>query len=280
MGEYYYLVAGLPEPVLEGKKALPSFREVADEALEIVSEDDAELIFLVRAPFDHANIMNVLEQRGLPFDVRGTFSEEELRAELKQPDLLPDYIQVFLTAYEEKRVLFQGMSWEDQLNMLFYEQMLTHENDFIREYYTFEMDLRNLLAAQNARELKELLAESGDERKDVSAFVVGGNEISERIVKSNAPDFSVPAILPWSKKLFEFSKDNLEAFEKNVDELRFHMLDELYALSGFGIETVLGTLLQLAIVERWKKLELDTGKAQLDGYVTRIKSEYQMPKEF
>ena len=143
---YYYLVTALPDLALEEKKSAHSSRALMDDIADFIADEDLALLRLIRLPFDNANLINQLESRQRPFTAQGNFSPEELLQGIKTPDLLPGYMQHFIQAQKESRQLFPEVSAEDQLNWLFYDEVTQHDNPFIAEWFTFELNLRNFLA--------------------------------------------------------------------------------------------------------------------------------------
>lgn len=75
---YYALVAGLPDIVPEEKRSLFSsvaFRQLLSEHLHPEDLRLAELFYL---PFDHFNLLNLLFDRNMEWDERGTIQEKAL----------------------------------------------------------------------------------------------------------------------------------------------------------------------------------------------------------
>ncbi len=275
---YYYLVAGLPDILIDNtKKGLP-LALVLDEILTQVAPDDAALFTLLKYHYDNKNLVTLLENTDKEFDTRGNLTLEELELEIKMPGLLPGYMIDFLEAYKEGKPLFPQLSLEDQLSWLYYDYLSTHENAFIRDWSTFDCDLRNVLAGLNGRKLEK------DQGADNSQFsreqsIICRNDVSERVLKSNAPDFSLSSGYAWVEKLLSFGQDSLVEYEKNIDLLRWETLDELTTFSYFQIETLLSFYIKLRIVERWQKLEPAIGKETLDKLLAEFAAGYTIMEE-
>lgn len=183
---YYFLVAGLPDLILDEGKSIPAFSDFFAETEELVSEDDRKLLRLIRLPFDNGNLITILENTG-EFDSRGNYTREELTAYIKDPEGLPKYMQDFLEAYKENHVVFPGLILRDQLNWLFFEEITAHPNKFIREWFTFELDLRNLSAGINSRkDIEHLNNLATDRERSITSMVIGRNDVAETILRSNA----------------------------------------------------------------------------------------------
>lgn len=278
---YYYLVAGLADLVLDEGKSQVSFTDFVAEIEEQIAEPDQKLLQCIRLPFDNKNLIAVLEQQDREFDNRGNFSREEMQNALKDSEIFPQYMQDFIEVWKEKKAVFQGLIPEDQLNCFFYGSITSHKNQFIREWFTFDRDLRNLIAGMNSRKKLSHFDSLKSEREPLlSKFLVGGNDVAETILRSNAPDFGAISMVPWAEKLFAMSSLDIDSFEKGVDMLRWDMLDELTIFSYFQIETILAYCIKLTLVERWRSLDSKTGGEILEKLVEELKSGFSVPAEF
>jgi uncharacterized protein YlaN (UPF0358 family) len=275
-GSYYFLVAGLPDISLDEGKNIPSFCDFMAETEEQVSSDDQKLLKLIRLPFDNVNLVAVLEDSG-EFDPRGNFSREELTSSLKNTERLPRYMQIFLEAHHENHPLFPGLIVRDQLNWLFFDEVTSHSNSFIREWYTFELNIRNLAAGINSRKGLKHFDELATERdRAISSVVIGRNDVAEQILRSSAPDFGLSSILPWTERVLAFSRGTLLDFEKGLDSIRWETLSDLTAFSYFGIEKVLAFAIKLAMVERWKALDPETGRERLEKLTEELRAGFSV----
>lgn len=271
--EYYYLAAGLPEIELGKLRDKVDFAGLAGDCADLVSDADRPLFQFIRYPYDHANLLALLKgSSDHQWDNRGYFSRDQIEKQLKGIGELPDYMVRFIRAYQEKRPINSDLSWEDQLFELFFEEVLALDNHFIYDYYLFELDLRNVLAAINYREMLK----KGPAKKPLSAYLLGGDSQKERIVRSNAPDFGLSGVLPWVEKVAALSQSDLTAYEKSLDELRLAVLDDLSSGSVFGVEVILATCLRAAIAQRWQELDKTRGKAMLDNLLANAKKQYSI----
>jgi hypothetical protein len=267
---YYYLVSGLPDIFLDEGKACPSLKEFIDDMAAQVSGDDAGLLRLLLFAFDNENLINLLEKKDREFNSYGNFSEEELAGEIKAGDSLPAYMVWFIEAFRESKSLFPNLSREDQLNWLFYDWLRESRNEFIREWFTFELDLRNLITGLNCRIYK----------RPLEANIICRNDVAELILKSNAPDFSLAPVFPWVERVLSLNRENLVEYEKSLDNLRWEFLNDLTIFSYFQIETIISYCIKLYMVERWNLLKPETGKEMFDRLVEELKSTFQVPSDF
>jgi hypothetical protein len=280
-GNYYYLVAGLPELLLDTGKQQLSCVDFLSEAAEQLSRDDLRLLQLLQLPFDNDNLLSQLLKTDVPFDKKGSIGEEELATGIKFPDELPEYMQQFIESFRENRSPAPGLTPADQLAWFFHEAMTGQENDFIREWYTFDLHLRNVIAGINCRkELGHLEALATEREKAVASVIVGRDDVAEAILRSNAPDFGLATALPWIEKLVALSRGPIEEFEKGIDDMRWEVLDEMTIASHFRAETVFAFFIKLTIVERWLALDPVSGRERLDRLLDELTASYSVPVEF
>ncbi|MDR3012677.1 MAG: DUF2764 domain-containing protein [Chitinispirillales bacterium] len=278
---YYYLVSSLPDLLIDDSKNVPAFRTVVGEVMDELSTEDREFVSAMMRPVDNRNLVNMLEQNSEEFDDRGNYSREELAAAVRMPGDLPEYMQVFMSAHKESRQLFPGLSALDQLTWLFYDAMAESGNDFSRNWFEFDANLRNVAVGINIRkELGHIEALATDRDRPAALTVVGRGDAAEAVLRSTAPDFGLASSLPWVEKVNALSKGGLTDMEKGLDELRWGMLDELSPLDYFQAETVAVFMVKLQIVYRWLKLDPVTGREKLDKLVSELMESFVMPEGF
>ena len=101
--EYYYLVAGLREWTLDSDTKGFDAREIVDEILAEVSNNDRRAIGLLYAYYDCENIIACREQRGR-HNPLGNLSREQVEQVLNEAcySLLPSRLAKVVELYAEK----------------------------------------------------------------------------------------------------------------------------------------------------------------------------------
>ena len=190
-------------------------------------------------------------------------------------------MQLFLEGYRENRPPAPHLTSRDQLAWYFYETMGNSSEPFIKEWYTFDLQLRNLLAGINCRkDFAHLDALATEREKAASVLLIGRGDIAEAILRSNAPDFGLSTQVPWVDRLIGLSRGPVKEFEKGIDTLRWEMLDEMTLFSYFRAATVFAFFIKLTIVERWQTLDPKTGREYLDRLLDELKASYAVPAIF
>ena len=161
------------------------------------------------------------------------------------------------TAKDLALIEFVERSFDDgNLGPDFYRQALSHRNRFIREYYAFDLEIRNA----KVRYLNSALGrETG--RDEIS--------LSDSTFESREPfckEAELDAIL--------HGKDIL-ARERNIDNLYWNMLDELTVQHYFDMDVILAFILKLHIIDRWHLLDEQTGREMFRKLVDEVRGTFK-----
>ncbi|MBR6858467.1 MAG: DUF2764 family protein [Bacteroidales bacterium] len=160
--------------------------------------------------------------------------------------------------------LIRGFS-DKELDADFYAQALKGRNRFLREYFRFDLNLRNAkvryLNAQLGREPDQDLMTGEDpeaEDVDIDGFRFTGGEFEEAI--------KVDTIL---------SNTDLVAREKGLDDILWDKIDSLATFHYFDIEAVLAYIAKLHIVTRWLKLDEEVGRDVFRRLLKDVRGTYR-----
>lgn len=262
MGQYYYLVAGLPDLTLDDSKipfTITAFREELEKEL---TSQDKKLVDLFFLKFDNKNLIKQVLFPDFDADPRGSITYDEFTdlfktvKEKERPPRnkhIPIYFTEFFRLYlekegEEKKQL---IPWEDRLSALYYSYAMGNKNKFVAAWFEFNLNINNLLTAFTARKY-------GLNRAD---YIVGDNEVARLLRASQARDFGLDdsvACLPALQRIAE--ETDLLVREKKTDRLKWEWLDEQTFFNPFNMESVFAYLLKLEMLERWVTLDKATGE--------------------
>lgn len=138
----------------------------------------------------------------------------------------------------------------DNLCEEFYTEALSHRNRFIREYFTFDLNVRNAKVRYLNAELgrpaaKDVLDIDGGEFEEAARLgsVLGSGDILSR--------------------------------ERGIDELTWDKIDEITTFDYFDIEAILGFLSKLQIVSRWFLLDEQTGREMFRKLVSEVRGTFK-----
>ena len=268
---YYYLVAGLPDIILDQKKLSLTIADFREEMEYHLHPDDYSLVKLLFLPFDNVNLLNLLLKNKKPFLQTGNFTQSLLEEEIKEPASLPSYMQQFIHAFKSETPVYQGYSWENQLTWMYYNYVLEVDNSFLQAWFEFNLNVNNIISAFNVRKYK-LSKESA---------YIGNNLITEALKRSTLKDFGLSNDFEFMEKLQSIDESgNAMEREKAVDLLRWNYLDELNTFNYFSIEVLIAFVIKLFMVDRWIQLDPETGRKMFKQIINDLEKSYEFPKEF
>jgi len=268
---YYCLVAGLQDITIDIHKVLYTQVAFKKELKAELHPEDYGLVEQLFLPIDNKNLLNLLTKSGKPFNENGNFGLEILEENIKEPGDLPGYMVAFITAFKAKTPLLPEMSPENELTSLFFDHVCSSTNDFIRNWYTFELNMRNLVVALLSRK-HDLPFENQ---------IIGTGEVSQAIKKSHARDFGLSGELPYLEEVANLVRnDNIQEREKALDSIRWAYLDEVTFFEYFTIDKVLAYTLKLGLIDRWLAIDKDHGTELFKKLLAELKSSYKLPETF
>lgn len=188
---YVYIVAGLPDIVLDFKNSNLSYEDVANGIKQFVSPEDIKIIELCEEGFD-----------------------------------------------------------QEKLTPLFYQEIESSRNNFLRFYYTFDRNIRNTQVAY--------LAKKSGVKYD--AFIVGESDNEYEEYKS------VETIL---------SNSNILEREHLLDCLRWDKVNVLSTFDYFNLNKILAFLIKLNIVDRWNRLDEASGRELFKKLVDDVRGTFK-----
>lgn len=286
MRNYYYLVAGLPELIMDQDRKDFSVNALKQEVKEQVSSSDYRLVEFLHLPYDNDNFLNKLLNRGLEFNDLGSYEKfvfDELDENINQ---LPQYMQDFYYRFTGKqRSADDAVDQDEQPKDIFeveklpeirflesfYDLALSQNNDFIRYWFSFTRDFNNVLTALNCRRLGV----------DPATQLVGNNWLTEVLVKSQAADFGLKREVDYIDRLIQATDitDVLER-ERKLDLIKWDMSVEFTTWDYFNINFILGFFVRAGIVHRWLKLDAKTGEELFKKLFDDLKSSYNLSEKF
>lgn len=283
--EYYYLIAGLPDLILDQEQKDFNLIALKNEIKENIHPNDYRFVELLFSEYDNDNFLNYLFERNKEFSPLGKYPQE-LYVEFEENlDQFPDYIQKFYTLQKGTNVLEdEGEAKEDflysdkiekQIEVQFFESFLAFitqsGNRFLKEWFEFLTAYNNTLVAISSRK----------EGMDPAAHLVGDNEFVETLARSQAADFGLKREVSFLEPLLQITElsDIIER-ERRIDLLKWEMADDITTFDYFNINKILAFLVKAGIAHRWSKLDSEVGAQMLEKLVADIRQTYELPKEF
>ena len=161
-------------------------------------------------------------------------------------------------------LLLKGFS-DKELNADFYAAALRQRNRFLREYFRFDLNLRNAkvryLNAQLGRDpdVDVMTGEDPEaEDVDIDGFRFTGGEFEEALKVDNI-----------------LADKDLVSREKGLDDLLWDKIDGLSTFHYFDIEAVLAYIAKLHIVTRWLNLDEEVGRDVFRRLLKDVRGTYK-----
>ena len=183
--------------------------------------------------------------------------DQEKADNLVAQDLL-DEIREQLSA-RDAAVLDQLLEGYDpeKLDAEFYRKTLQHRNRFIRDWFRFDLNLRNLTVSY--------INDSLGRQEGQDQVKLEGDETEEFPEAAAAREV--------------LNCGDILARERGLDELRWKKIDDLTILDSLDLEVILGFVAKLKIIDRWLQLDPDSGRALFRRLVEEVRSTYDNKKQ-
>lgn len=170
-------------------------------------------------------------------------------------DAFVDWLREGCSDSDRKLIDFlrEGFSAEN-LNKDFYLRALSHRDRFLREYFRFDLNVRNAKVEYLNRELGRaagtdifLTDENGFEEETRLGAVLGSGDILSR--------------------------------EKGIDDLMWEKIESLTTFDYFDIDAILGFIAKLNIAMRWNRLDPETGREMFSRIVKEVRGSFTGVRE-
>ncbi len=277
MNTYYCLVAGFPDISLDDGKLSCSVSDFRTDVYPQLASSDQKLVDLFYLKFDNQNLISLLKDKEAPVKTEGTLTGEELLAlietvrngdipDKKYPAYLSEFVSQYINLASED--LYKA---EDLLASLYYQYAMSCKNQFISEWFEFNLNVNNILSAYTARKYK----------LDVASVIVGNTPACEQLRTSNARDFGLGDTIDYIDQVQRISEtEELVERERKIDMLKWKWLEEHSFFYYFTIERIFVFLMFLDMTERWISLDKQKGYELFRQMIENLKEEISIPDEF
>ena len=278
--EYHCLVAGLPELLFDASKLSFAVLEFKSYLKDELSKEDYLIIESHFWRYDNQNLLLLLQKKDDELNNAGNLVREDFETifSLIRDDALssfekkiPAYIEKFIQAFRDESPFDSNKSWENQIAQLYYSYVTSLENSFAREWYTFEMDLSNILTASHCKRFQF----------DIEPELIGSNELAEKLVRNSARDFGIGNEFPKIEQILRaIDETELLEKEKKIDLIKWEFLDERTFFYYFTVERIFTYLIKLEMAARWIRLDKKTGEELFKRLLKDLESAHKLPEEF
>lgn len=165
-------------------------------------------------------------------------------------DEIIDEIRSLLSDRDAARLdfLLKGFDSEN-LNADFYSEAIKSRSEFIRRYFAYDLLVRNTRTAWLNKSLGR---------------VEGTDIVSIEQDTDNSEE---------ARAIYDvLSQKDILARERDLDSLMWNRIEEINVMKVFDLDVILGFVARLKIVDRWIKLDPQTGRELFRKLVEEIRS--------
>ena len=279
MANYYNLITGLPDILLDEGRPSYSVSEFRDICNELLTEGDKRIIYYFYLKYDCLNIVKLLKNPEAKIEENGNLTAAQCRELIEQADEMnvevpcgaPRFLMNFILDYPARKDA-PGFFAEDAVLLEYYRYAMTCEWPKVAAWYELNFNITNILTAYIARNYGWKLEN----------YVLDGNEVSENILKhAQAKDFNLLPILDYVDDIVKIAEcEDPVLKEKKIDAFKWIWLDNKTFFEPFSIVSVFAYLCKLDMSERWEKLDAELGRETFTQIVDNLRSEARVPDEF
>lgn len=271
--QFAFLGASLDElayqPVRKGLDLRDTFR-FCHESLGQSDREHLRRLFLFN---DIKNVVLLYfraKERQEDYQMPAYYTEEEYRNCRVDPLLALGFIQRWWDNQSRGIKLYPKLPHTDELTTFFYEDLdELVPNEFTRDWYLFELELRNFTVALT-------LEETG---LDPVEKLIPFGTVYEDILAGQKARTTAGAVLGYLEELRDSGKGLKEA-ELLREQLRWTWIDERLGADWSSLDALLGHLVKLWSVERWEFLSPQHGYERFDTILDTMRRSIRFAVEF
>lgn len=259
MTQYYFLTTLLPELVL-GEKPELSYLELRPLLDANLTPNDREKAYVICRLADLENLRALWNNQ--PIDLHGNFNKSELEDLLiAQGEEVPSYLIDYLGRYAS---LEDRISHFPQLVASFFNEEIAVAEGFLKDYLSFERDLRLVMVGFRAKQRHRDVALELQYEDPYDPVV------AQILAQKDAASYDPPAGFEELKPLFEKYANAPLDLHKAILEYRLARIAQLTGDALFSVDHVLSYLASLIIIERWNALDHAEGTKVIDSLLKEI----------
>ncbi len=282
MGNYHYIVSALVDYSFDADTKTLDTESLCAELKGQLSSKDWTKLGELWWFFDLRNILDLRSGRSGVFSPLSNLTREDVEAvdtyyrstettdeQVQELPLLPKFVENILLSYKdatfasENNISTKG-DVDNKIWEAYYKYANSSKSGFVRAWSEFDLNVRNISAAYTAREKGIALSE----------VFVGKGEITDIIMQNETvQDFGLKNEFNEVDNLIQLlTEKDILVKEKGLDKLRWKKIDELLEFDYFDLEVVLGYVVKLSLLERWRVLDDKEGLQVLNSVVGKLTS--------
>ena len=174
-----------------------------------------------------------------------------------------DQVAELLSAKDNETVRFVTDGFDkDKIGLEFYRQALSHRNGFIRDFFEFDLNVRN----RKVMYLNQALGRDLD--RDILSL--RDPEAEETGLEPEAPEFKEAERL---QSILEGG--DILSRERGIDDLYWDKIDELTLFDYLSFDKILAIIAKMMIIRRWLILDEETGRQMFKKLVDEVRGTFK-----
>ncbi len=174
-----------------------------------------------------------------------------------------DQVAELLSAKDNETVRFVTDGFDkDKIGLEFYRQALSHRNGFIRDFFEFDLNVRN----RKVMYLNQALGRDLD--RDILSL--RDPEAEETGLEPEAPEFKEA-----EKQQSILEGGDILSRERGIDDLYWDKIDELTLFDYLSFDKILAIIAKMMIIRRWLILDEETGRQMFKKLVDEVRGTFK-----
>jgi hypothetical protein len=270
--QYHCFVAGLADLAFDSTKSVMDMAEFREELKTILHPGDYLTLSVLFLPHDNKNLIAFLESKDTTWDPLGNYSIQDFEEQeriinsiLKENNILPEYMVGLMTDWFNTEGGIDKFEMDKRLTEGYINIALDSGNRFLEKWISFDRDLNNIFILLNSKSLN----------LDANMYIIGDDPFATELagIFNSGKDFHIPAEPEYAHMIFKIATENefLDR-ERKIDMARWDFIDSATFFEYFTLDMIIGYLIKLSIVLRWKQLDPETGKMMLEKLIEDMES--------
>jgi hypothetical protein len=183
---------------------------------------------------------------------------------LREEDILPPYMVKAIRKWFDSGSANDRFETERILTEGYIDTALASGNRFLMNYVSFDRDMKNVIALISSKALG----------LDADDFISGDYPLARRLreIFKSSRDFQIPPEPDYVPDMFRImTEEEFLERERKIDLARWEFINSETFFDYFSVDWIMGYLIKLSIVTRWKQLDPETGKIMLRNLVEEMK---------
>lgn len=262
---FHYIISGLPDLHFEERNPPLTLAEFDRMLHENLHEHELQGLRLLQLKIDSDNLISHITQSGKALQTGGLWqTHDEIEDWLRNSEQGPAFLSEMAEKYTAADKHQGAIELETKAAIGLAALAAGSSNRFIRDWFRFEQNLLNFLAAQDCRNFGYDINRQLADDEDFTPMLKGRRE----------EDFGMGREYPHLLELAgNLEKENVRGKERQIDRIRWREAGVLTTNLFFTVEVLYAYRIRLSILHRWQALNESEGHRIINEFLNRILEE-------